>query len=377
MKGINFCTVVFGDDYLDNFYNYILPSLLSKDNLPYFCSRIKCNYKIYTNINGRLYLEEKLKNNLLYKYLEIQINTEVVEKNFNENKVKIANLCYSDCLDLCRASDFGFIWIFADGVHSNENLKNIYNLINNKKIIFVPSFIRANGEMIKKMLFSYIKDSKLEINAFDLSNLLSKSLVIQQKNKYINNYVLVKNSELLFWPVDEDGVIVSTLHLNPIFINPSNAQTKYIYEDISLESSSYLGNLFQDNSEIEFINSSKQFCLASIENDKPLGVSKHKDNFLERFFNYHFLILYFAYYLKSFMKTPENIKNFDKTSEFYFSKNIDKSKWKIIKDKSKIFHKRVLFVYKLTNIKIIFLLLKEFFRLFFYLKSKFFYKKYI
>ena len=136
MKGINFCTVVFGDDYLDNFYNYILPSLLSKDNLPYFCSRIKCNYKIYTNINGRLYLEEKLKNNLLYKYLEIQINTEVVEKNFNENKVKIANLCYSDCLDLCRASDFGFIWIFADGVHSNENLKNIYNLINNKKIIF-------------------------------------------------------------------------------------------------------------------------------------------------------------------------------------------------------------------------------------------------
>lgn len=286
-------------------------------------------------------------------------------------------MCYSDCLDLCRASDFGFIWIFADGVHSNENLKNIYNLINNKKIIFVPSFLRANGVMIKKMLFSYIKDSKLEINAFDLSNLLFKSLVIQQKNKYINNYVLVKNSELLFWPVDEEGVIVSTLHLNPIFINPSNAKTKYIYNDISIESSSYLGDLFKDNSEIEYINSSKQFCLATIENDKLIGASKNKDNFFERFFNYCFLIVYFAYYLKSYMKTPENIKNFDKTSEFYFSKNIDKSRWKKTKDQSKNFHKRVLLVYKLTNVKIIFLSLEKFFRLFFYLKSKFFYKKYI
>jgi hypothetical protein len=377
MKGINFCTVVYGDNYLDNFYNYVLPSLLSKDNFPYFCSRIKCNYKIYTNIKGKLYLEEKLKNNLLCKYLEIQINTKIVEKNINKDKVKLANLCYSDCLDFCRLSDFGFIWIFADGVHSKENLKNIYNFISNKKIIFVPSIVRANAETIKKMLSNYINKSTLEINTFDLSNLMFKSLVIQQKNKYLNNYVLVKNAEQLFWPVDEDGVIVSTLSLNPIFINSSNAKTKYIYEDISIEASSYLQNLYTDKSEIKFINDNKHFLIACIENDKPVGISNDKDNFFLRLFNYYFLVNYFAYYLKSTIKSPEFIKNFDKTSEFFFLKDIDMLKWKIIKDKSKIFHKRIMFVYKLINIKIFFLLLRELFRLFFYLKSKFFYKKYI
>ena len=374
MKGINICTVVWGQKFLENFLNLVLPSILVENNLPFLKNKIKCKYKLYTNIEGKNYLQEKFKKLSLNKIIEIQINTNIIEKNLNEDKYKLANFCYSDCLEICRSNEYGFIWIMPDQVQANNNFRNIYKYIKDKKIIFVPSFLSTDLEKMKKDLFNYKKKFQLDIGVFELSRLTYKHLIDDRKRKFIDNYILVKNTELVFWNVKDVGIVMNTLHLNPIFINPIMVNEKYEYKNISIESSDYLSKVTNDLNDIHFIKNNTEYFSVGLENHKKSSILKNKDNFLIIYLKYIFLLFYIPLYLKETIRSPEFIKKFNKTSEIILYPNINNKNLEKARKKGGRLHRNIIYIYDLYNFKFFFYFMKFLFFIFFHLKSKFFTK---
>ena len=54
MRGIHICTPVWGQIFVENYINYVLKSLLAKNNIPYVSSKTKLKYTIYTKPENEL-----------------------------------------------------------------------------------------------------------------------------------------------------------------------------------------------------------------------------------------------------------------------------------------------------------------------------------
>ena len=49
MNGYNLTTIVWGENFVDNFIDFIIPSLLTEGNIPYLNTKTKIFYQIFTN----------------------------------------------------------------------------------------------------------------------------------------------------------------------------------------------------------------------------------------------------------------------------------------------------------------------------------------
>ena len=49
MNGYNLTTAVWGEKFVDNYINFIIPSLLAEGNIPYLKKKTKVFYQIFTS----------------------------------------------------------------------------------------------------------------------------------------------------------------------------------------------------------------------------------------------------------------------------------------------------------------------------------------
>lgn len=285
MKSYSFCTVVWGEKFINIFLKFTLPSLLANHNMPRLCDDVKINYNIYTDKSSY----NLLKNSYIFKILpnlcNIRFNTEFLEKVKNQNQsdiYKIANLCNSHSLKEAMSNSEYWFRLQPDTIHANGNLLTLHKLINKKfNIIFVPSSIRVSDRILE-----ILKRKKEENNSLDINN---KELVYQSMNfavkkeedQIFDNFQPRIFQPSVYWSLGKMGffrrfVIPGDL----LCILPLNKNINFEYQSVSIESSEYLDQAVPDKKKWAFVNNSDNFFSCDISNsfEEGHGVFLKKEN---------------------------------------------------------------------------------------------------
>jgi hypothetical protein len=362
MKGIHACTPIWGTAYIENYLNYVLPSLLAKNNLPFLCSKKNFTYTIYTYSEyKKLILHSKNFSNLK-KVCATNINTSFLEKyrskstnyKVHEQNIKLANFCYSDCIKFANKKNFAFFWIPPDCIHAENNFKNFYDyIVKGYRVVYVPGGLRVSLMKIKNNLKKFIfKDGTLKISSKNLVNLSVKNIYPKHVRSVFYNYIKTSFQFETFWPVKTIGILVRTIvGQNSIFIYP-RTKKNYIYKNISIEASSYIDKCVTSGSEIAYISDSNFYYACPIENynyiSKNYSIFKvSKKNFFFNKPNKIAMALNMIDYIKC-----KSIKNFIcKPIRYRIDGGTmsDDNNWLEIEKKTDYYSKKIYAIFKFLN----------------------------
>lgn len=272
-------TSVWGNDYIDNFINFTVPSLLAYKNIPYLSKKININYYIYTEKK----LINKIKNSpyikKLKKFSNIFYNTKIIDQNLNLNKnnnqinnyrYHLNNLCHSNAINIANKANCPWIWIHPDNIYSNNCFQTIYNLYKEDyRVVFAPGGIRTYANETKKKISSkFKKNNVINIKSNDLVKISLKNIVNKHKSHIYNNFHNTNKFQYeVIWPINNHGAITKiTCGANPIFFFPE-IKKKYFFEDVSIECSDYLDKCIINKNKIFFLENSYDFFTCSLENN--------------------------------------------------------------------------------------------------------------
>ena len=191
-KKINIFIVPFwGELYTNSFFENLLPSLKSKNNLEW----IKKNYdvEIHLYVDSSFYnFQKKYKiTNKFFKLNNFKINTldNFIDKKRDELSSKILN-SYIDHAKKCIKKNAMSINLCADFILPENYLKNIALITHGKPFCYTHTQLRVNKSILKTIK-KYKKNDKIEINN---KNLINLALKYPFKHLAYQNDKLTKNA---------------------------------------------------------------------------------------------------------------------------------------------------------------------------------------
>lgn len=219
-KKINlFFWPVWGDEYLDNFFLYSLPSLLSKNNFHWISENYQCELDLYF-CDDFDYLKKKYESiSLIPKSIKLNVHKIKINKNdssYDEKQLSI----YLDHIQRCLNNNSMGMTLTADMIYSEDSLKNLLLLADGKNYCYGASHARVlNSSKVKDNLNKYKKDGAIEINHKKLVKIAYENL---SKTFTMMNDKLDKNisHKSFSWRlIGEDKISVVASTLSPYFCN--------------------------------------------------------------------------------------------------------------------------------------------------------------
>lgn len=267
VKKVLISTAVWGT-YVDDFFEYTLPSLFSKGN---FINK-DTKYKFYFFFLIEKENKRRFESNTQLKQLKIEYY--FIDHLINSNKYTALSYAQKIVLKKINEEDFKYLMLFyPDSIFTENYIKNCLKLIKNKKIVLSPGplvslesfkkYISENNKPynVKKLLkftinnlhpfyeslinndnISYVKISKnkqyLIFNAYDLHiSIMHRDLCIPEINfstidgDYLNKINL--NNKFIKYAKDPNDIFI--VSFETIFSNrPDNHYDQMDYKDLDI-----------------------------------------------------------------------------------------------------------------------------------------------
>lgn len=213
---------LWGDDYVDRFGKYCLPSILSPRNLAALKNR--CRIVIFSDARSTPRIMQML------DYLEVhgikvifwEIPQPVMEKLAKNRRYWLLGAVQNLAVQMCRRWGMGLHMLQPDHVYCDGYFENLFAIQGNADCI-VQTSISADLEPAARDLGKYVNsDMELVVPPRDLGTIGYRHLHKQMKMYAMNNCSLpdkMPNSHYMFWQA-RDKLMIYCCHMNPAWLSP-------------------------------------------------------------------------------------------------------------------------------------------------------------
>lgn len=241
-----FSAVVWGDDYIDNFMQYTVRTLLAPGNLPSLADA-KTYFSIITTTAGA----ERIRQSAVYELLKEHTSivffrfSETLTQPFHSSRptadfYRLYGALDHTSIHFARALKAHIFFIVVDGLLSNNSISSLRKFLDQGYDICANASIVSDREsLLPEMSRRYGNEGVINITARDLANIgfshrhhyISQRLVVPE-NKDFDKY-----PRELYFPTQE-GLVVHALYQHPLVISASaiceNIEFDYYVVDASL-----------------------------------------------------------------------------------------------------------------------------------------------
>jgi hypothetical protein len=225
-KIYNIIIPLWGDKYINRFEKFILPSLLTKNNLFYLNKLYDVKITFCTLNNNINFLK-----NLLIKF-NFKLKFVKIDELIKKTKIRrLLHLVYFKGIksEVRDHKKVNFLFLNSDDFFSNNYLKEISLILKKNKNIkcILENKILVDQKKFSEKISTYRYNKAISINSKKLLEIGLKSLANFSKFSFLNlknkfNY----NSYCLYWKVNEYNLLCSGFLLHPVLIRPKKKITK-------------------------------------------------------------------------------------------------------------------------------------------------------
>lgn len=283
MNGYNLTTVVWGEKFVDNYINFIIPSLLAEGNIPYLKKKTKVFYQIFTS----KYFVSLIKNSESFKelegYCDVHLDTDLIDeldKMGFKDKREVVNICFSKGITIANKYSNPWVRIQPDVLQAKNNFVTLCSLIEKKyKVIFYPMGLKVYEKILNDLNKNYKINNVLSIESFDLVYLSMKYAAKEEENKIFNNYRPKYFQQSIKWSLGEKGYLERAISAGELIcVYPSRKDIEYKFKSLSIEVSDYLDTAVPNSEDWKFIKNSNDFVTCGIEENVEDGDGKFLQN---------------------------------------------------------------------------------------------------
>ena len=283
MNGYNLTTIVWGENFVDNFIDFIIPSLLTEGNIPYLNTKTKIFYQIFTNDESINKINNSKNFKELLKYCNVFFDTtsiEKIKKEGKKDKYEITNICLSKSIKIANTYSNPWVRVQPDCLQAKNNFLTLHSLIKkNYRVIFYPMGLKVSKKILIELDANYRKGNTLDIENTDLVYLSMKYAVKKEEYKIFNNYRPKNFQQCILWTLGDRGYLERAINAGELIcINPTNKNIDYKFKSISIEASDYLDEAVPNYQDWIFIRNSNDFVTCGIEE----GVEEGNQKFLKK-----------------------------------------------------------------------------------------------
>lgn len=261
-----FIMPVWGDLYTEWLLKYSIPSQLSNDNLPAvtkLSNTTSPKYLIYTTSDH----VDIIKESSSYKKLSEIIKTEIiVDDEMQKLKLshKMVNRCFRHTVEVSDSDDYAIVSLSPDIVYSNGSLLNMIEHALKGKRLILFGHLRVKDEPVIRELDSQTdKNGIISLSSRELVRIGIKHMHNVFKSKLWDSSRFTVHPCILFWQIDEKGLLGRFFHLAFCYFNPRNKKIllDVLKEDAdkTIDGSELLDKSFPNDEEIHVSEDSEDF----------------------------------------------------------------------------------------------------------------------
>lgn len=245
-----FSAVVWGDDYIDNFMQYTVRTLLAPGNLPSLADA-RTYFSIVTTSAGA----ERIRRSAVYELLEKHTTVvfflfpESLTQPFHSNRpnsdfYRLYGALDHTSIHFARALKAHIFFIVVDGLLSNNSISSLRKFLDEGYDICANASIVSDREtLLPEISKRYGNEGAIDISARDLANIgftyrhhyISQRLVVPE-NKSFDKF-----PRELYFPT-QDGLLVHALYQHPLVIS-ANTICEDIEFDYNIVDASLMGRI--------------------------------------------------------------------------------------------------------------------------------------
>ena len=263
----HFIVAVWGEPYLSNFLDVVLPNQLTPGNLGAFSDNKDCRYRIFTREIDRPRLDASQSVARLRELLAVDL-VEVPglgEQKEHPHQV-YADMTRCHMRGVTDADDVGAAVVFlpADSLWSEGSFAALVGHYDAGMTAVVLPSIRLCAEPFREVFLDRFYDPSTGEAVAPARELIQAAL------PYLHPLMRACNVESekfiswpshLIWPVDDDGFIIRGFHLHPFMVNPA---VKGVRFQFSLDYD-YLTKACPDRERIHVVTDSDEILQVAIE----------------------------------------------------------------------------------------------------------------
>lgn len=274
MLSARFITVLWGEEYINNFLQYSLPSQLGIGNIQECKFSPKSDYLIMSDEKGI----SVLKNHINIKRLAQSINVTFFDISSIPRHNKLMGLSHCQHEGLIRSQDFDVVlFVYPDFIVSTGTISYIFDKLEKgyDSVVFpVPRILDSclDDPEFNDCICETAIGKSLSIAPRQLVNLCFKYNHPNLDGNFLNGELKNVGLAYLQWKVNSKTWLLHCFHLHPVAFRVKKEDPIFRMKfDISLDEELF-PKLFDDISKMDFPSHSDYFAMCSISkiSDAPL-----------------------------------------------------------------------------------------------------------
>jgi len=231
---------VWGDEYIDLFLNYSVPSLLSPHNIPNIKNKEIYEFLIWTDEKDMERLNQSPAVSDLRQHMDVQIRgfpSYLFLGGGRKDRYWRMSSLHKGIIKYCEEQNSGIWFLPSDAIWADGSLCNIEDIIDQGKKAVVMCTLRVDGETTLKSLRPYFNKGgtdlcqaniNLEISGRELVKIALANIHDETLSRFVHSTNFTYAPAHIYWDLEGRGVLARGVHLHPIFIHPDHYVTDFL-----------------------------------------------------------------------------------------------------------------------------------------------------
>lgn len=250
---------MWGEAYINKFFKYAIPTLLSDRNLPSITAKRSCTFHIVTSQNDLGLLRNSYYLQALSKYLKVNVYPSDIE-NVPGDKYSQMTTAHHFLCKIHAGTDCYAVFLSPDALISNGALSYFDQTIRSDKQAIVMIGLRVSEEKLPNQNFSNIESRDLISLVFEYTHPELRAFIVNENEIYYDPGFFVWSYKTAW--------IIHALYALPTVVAMSNANPDTLGR--AIEVGNFVSTAIPNRDLIELVCDSDLAAL--------VGVSPHNDS---------------------------------------------------------------------------------------------------
>lgn len=215
--------LVWGNEFIDPFLEFSLPSLLAPGNIPSLAAVAPVVFKCFTQAADVSRLTADPTVEALRKVAEVRF--EPVDDLIKSDKFAVMCTCHKEALQDAHLVRAAVVFVVPDAVQSDGSLATGARVVQaGKRVVMVPSLRVVKESAAPQLRRQYMPTPGKPVvaSARKLVRLGISHMHPDCRTRFWDRKDFTPNPVTVQWKVDDDGFILRGFHLHPLFIFPTH-----------------------------------------------------------------------------------------------------------------------------------------------------------
>ncbi|MFQ5750725.1 MAG: tetratricopeptide repeat protein [bacterium] len=289
-KGFHFCTVVWGEEFIDRFLNTSIPCQLASGNLPAISSTSTAanKYHIYTTTKNAETIEHSSIYTPLSEIIEVEMHLidDILDaiKSGDINKYDAMTICHGRAIEQVVTEKGVFVCLMPDSVFPDGAFERMRKIImTGKRAVVIGSFRVIRESFVPELLKHYysLNERTITVSPRELVALSLKHIHPHSKHHFWDLEIFDNNwPAYLYWHVGKRGVLQRGIHLMPLATIPTKDALVFDKGGVGIDGTDYLSRICPNFDDIYLVQDSDEIYFLDISDSYPENLPIRKPSVL-------------------------------------------------------------------------------------------------